>query len=170
MAEGFLRAGCGVVGLDARVASVGSWEDGVPADPRAVQVMADRGIDITSHKSRVATPADISAAHLILAMAREHVVAVSARVPDAFARTFTLREFVDRARATGPKPEDVGLGDYLADVGADRRHADMLDNRAELDIDDPIGQSRRVFDRVATEIEELTWVAVDLLAGYPPRA
>ena len=31
----------------------------------------------------------------------------------------------------------------------------MLDNRLELDIDDPIGQSRRVFERVASEIEEL---------------
>lgn len=169
MAEGLLRSGANVVGLDAQIASAGSWESGVPADPHAVAVMADRGIDIGRHRSHRATPVDIEAADLILAMAVEHILDVAGQVPAAFDRTFTIKEFVARARALGPKDGSLSLAAYLELLGRDRSRGDILRADHTLDVADPLGHGRRAFERTAAELESLVWAAVDLLVGYPPR-
>lgn len=169
MGEALLRAGASVVGLDAQVASVGSWENGVPADPNAVAVMAARGLDIGAHRSRVMRPIDIEAAHLVLGMASEHVIEVATLVPDAFAKTFTLKEFTERARSLGPKDPSLDLEIYLRLLNEPRNRQDLLRVDAGWDIADPLGQGRRSFERAATEIEGLVWASVDLLVGYPPR-
>ncbi len=169
MAEAMLRTGIGVVGLDVRVASGGTWEAGHPADPHAVSVMAERGLDLGEHRSRLVTPADLEAAHVVFAMAREHVVALSAMVPAAFDRTFTLKEFEARGRALGPRGSAQAITEYVAAVGRGRTHADFLRASPSLDVADPLGQGRRAFERTASELETLTWTTVDLLAGYEPR-
>ncbi len=169
MAEALLRVGASAVGLDARVASAGRWKSDLPADPHAVNAMADRGIDISGHRSHTLVDVDISAAHLIVGMATEHVVDIAGRMPEAFRYTFTLREFVARAQAVGPRKPDVLLPDYLELLNADRSHAGLLRAGADVDIVDPLGQGRRAFDRTADELERLCWAAVDLLAGYAPR-
>lgn len=168
MAEALLRAGAGAVGLEVRVASAGRMASDIPADPHAVAVMADRGLDISGHRSHTLNDADISAAHLILGMATEHVVDVAGRVPDAFAYTFMLREFVDRASQVGPRPVEMPLPEYLGSMSTQRSHAGLL-RGAAADIADPLGQSRRAFERTAAELEQLCWATVDLLAGYAPR-
>ena len=170
MAEALLRAGAAVVGLDAQVASVGSWESGVAADPHAVSVMADRGLDISGHGSHKATPVDIEAADLILAMAVEHIVDVAGQVPEAFGHAFTLKEFVARARDLGPKNQSLTLETYLGLLGEGRSRGEMLRADERYDVADPLGQGRRAFERTAVELEGLVWAAVDLLVGYPARS
>ena len=169
MAEALFRTGVGVVGLDIRVASGGTWENGHPAEPNAVAVMADRGLDLARHRSRRTTPADLEAAHLVVAMAREHVVAMAGLVPACFDRTFTLRELEARATVTGPRKPDQSLDDYIAALGHGRNHADFLRASPNLDIVDPLGQGRRAFERTASELETLIWTTLDLFGGYEPR-
>ena len=170
MAAGFLRAGAPAVGLDANVASAGTIPGGRPADPHAVAAMADRGIDISRHRSHEMAPVDVKASDLVLAMAREHVIAAAAQVPDAFSRTFTIRSFVARARIVGPCPSPAELPSWLELLGEGRTHAELLRHDADDDIADPLGQGRRAFDRTAGELEGLCWAALDLIGGYPPRS
>ena len=169
MAEALFRSGVAVAGLDIRVASGGTWENGHQADPNAVTVMADRGLDLTRHRSRRTIPADLEAAHLVVGMAREHVVAMAAMVPSCFDRTFTLKELEARSVASGPRRPDQTIADYIAAVGHGRTHAGFLRESPDIDVADPIGQGRRVFDRTATELEASVWTILDLLAGYQPR-
>ncbi len=170
MAEGLLRAGAGAVGVQAHVASGGSLVGGQPAEPHGVAVMAQRGIDIAGHRSHQVQLADIKAADLILAMAREHVVNVVGQVAEAFAKTFTIKEFVSRASEIGPKSVETPLGGWLDQLAQGREHAELLRRAPEGDIDDPLGLPRRVWERTAAELEQLSWATLDLLAGYPPRS
>lgn len=168
MAEGLLRTGATAVGLDVQVASVGTLDGGSPADPYAVGVMADRGIDIENHCARQMAAADLHAADLVLAMAREHVVAVAAAVPDAFTKTFTIKDFVARASNVGAKPAHSTLAAWLELVNEGRSHAEMLRADEASDVADPLGKGRRAFERTAGELEALVWATLDLLAGYSP--
>lgn len=169
MAEVLFRTGVGVVGLDIRVASGGSLESGRPADPNAVAVMAERGLDLERHRSRRTIAADLEAAHLVVGMAREHVVSMAGLVPTCFDRTFTLKELEARANAVGPRKPDQPLDDYLAGLAQGRTHADFLRASPDLDIVDPLGRGRRAFERTASELETLIWTTLDLFGGYEPR-
>lgn len=169
MAEGLLRAGAKSAGLDLVVASAGTVDSGASADEHAVAVMADRGIDISGHRSHRMTGVDIAASDLILGMAREHVVAVAGIMPDAFPQTFTLKDFVTRGLDVGPKPTHCTLDAWLDVLHEGRVHSDMLRADDTTDIADPLGKGRRAFEKTAAEIDELVWAAVDLLAGYTPK-
>ena len=132
--------------------------------------MADRGIDISAHRSHKLAAVDIEDADLVLCMAREHVVTAAGEVFDAFGRIFTIKDFVARARDVGPKPANDPLDKWLAEVGSGRSHSDLLRPDPEFDVADPLGQGRRAYERTATELEALSWAVLDLLAGYPPRS
>ncbi|MFC2029291.1 low molecular weight protein arginine phosphatase [Chloroflexota bacterium] len=71
MAEGLLREKLDHEQIG--VFSAGVWAlDGQPATPNAVEVMAERGIDISSHIAHTITAEDVAEADLILVMTREH--------------------------------------------------------------------------------------------------
>ena len=73
MAEGLLAAGLGRVGSDLLVASAGTAGGGAaPATEHAVSVLADRGVDISTHRSRGLSAAMVGEADLIVAMTRVH--------------------------------------------------------------------------------------------------
>lgn len=75
MAAGMLRQRLAREGLDGQytVRSAGTWAlEGRPASEHAVEVMAERGVDIAGHRSHGLTSADIAEADLILVMSREH--------------------------------------------------------------------------------------------------
>ncbi len=168
MAEALLRHNARLVGLDAQIASVGTWESGVAPDDHAIRAMKSRGIDITGYRSHSVQVVDIEAADLILAMAAEHVVDVVGRVPAAFDYTFTLKEFVERAERAGPKDPALDLEAYLHSLNEGRSRQDMLRWDDARDIADPLGQGKRAFEKTAVELERLITVAVDLLAGFSP--
>ncbi len=168
MAEGMLRMGANVVAYKAVIASAGTIEGGRPPDPHAIAAMEDRGIDISRHRSHQLTATDVAAADLILCMAREHVIAAASLVPEAFAKTFTMISFVERATAVGPLGDDLSMSQWLDEVGQGRTHAELLQTGTD-DIADPLGQGRRAFDRTADQLEQLCWATIDLLTGYEPR-
>lgn len=99
MAAGLLRRRLAVAGLsdEYEVRSAGTWAaTGAPAAPYARQVMAERGIDITHHRAREISPADIASADLILVMTEAHREALVAEFPDARARTYLLSEMIGK--------------------------------------------------------------------------
>lgn len=66
---------------------------GARAVPLVIEVMRERGIDLSSHKAKRLTPELIERADLILAMNTQHMNAVVKMVPSAIDKVFTLKEF-----------------------------------------------------------------------------
>ena len=130
-----------------------------------VAVMAARGHDTTGHRSRRLSAGLVGPADLVVAMAREHVPEIVAAHPAAWGRTFTLKELVRRGERLGPRRPDQALADYVAQLHAGRRPADLMGGSPDDDVDDPMGASRAVYERTAAEIDDLTARLARLLAG-----
>lgn len=63
--------------------SAGTWAmDGQPASGFAMNVMAERGLDLKSHRARTLTDQDIQNADLIIVMSRGHRDALIAEFPE----------------------------------------------------------------------------------------
>ena len=78
-----------------RAASAGVWTvDGRPATESATMVMAEMGIDIRGHRSRLLTERIVENAALILTMTLSHAEAVRAEFPEHENRVFLLSEVV----------------------------------------------------------------------------
>ncbi|NLV55741.1 MAG: hypothetical protein GXY13_09040 [Acidimicrobiales bacterium] len=166
MGEVLLRDRLSRRGIDAAVRSAGLVADDVPASAGSVKAMAKRGLDLGEHRSRIMTVEDVRAADLVIGMAREHVREAVVLDPDSFARTFTLREIVRRGEVAGPRRVvDDRLepwSTWLDRVGRDRRTADLLGQDDSDDVADPMGMSKRAYERTAVEIERLVDRLIDL--------
>lgn len=166
MAEALLRDRADRAGLDVQVGSAGLISDGVPASEGAVRALRGRGVDLATHRSRPLTAELVGGADLVVGMAREHVREAVVLDPSAMGRAFTLREVVRRGTAVGPRGDEP-LEVWLARVAAGRRPADLLGADTSDDIPDPIGRSRRFYERTAAEIEDLVDRLVEL--AFPIR-
>lgn len=169
MVSGFLRAGSRAVGLHARVASAGFMAADVPVAEFSAAVMADRGIDIASHRSNKIRLVDINAADLILTMEREHVREIVGRSREALAKTYSIREFDQLGRAVGPYSSDDAFGAWLSQLAASRDTDALIQRDTTDDVADPYGGPRRGFEKAADELDVLSWTVLDLLAGYHPK-
>jgi protein-tyrosine phosphatase len=84
-----------------RVESAGTWPlEGQSASERAVQVLAQRGLDAGAHRARVVSAGLLSDFDLVLVMERGHKEALQAEFPDLSRKVYMLTEL------TGP-PYDV---------------------------------------------------------------
>ncbi len=169
MTEYLLRARLRKLGISATVASAGLLPGGYAPPPDGVRVMSDRGIDSSGHISRRFEAEMIKDADLIVGMAREHVRAVVLDIPDAWGRTFALKELVRRGEQVGPRAPEQGLDEWLSDVGAGRRPADLMGSSLEDDVADPIGRSRDAWEQVAAELSTQVDRLVDLIWTSSPR-
>ncbi|MGB8933436.1 MAG: low molecular weight protein-tyrosine-phosphatase [Anaeromyxobacteraceae bacterium] len=66
---------------------------GKPADPSAVALMAERGIDLSPHRATQLTAALVGGVELVLVMERRHQAAVEALTPAARGRVHLLGRF-----------------------------------------------------------------------------
>jgi protein-tyrosine-phosphatase len=101
MAEGLLRQRLSEEGLDTeyQVRSAGVWAvDDNPASANAVEVMAEKGIDITDHIAHTITANDVAEAELILVMAREHAQVIQNTWPQYGWKVHRLSEMVDKRK------------------------------------------------------------------------
>jgi len=73
-------------------ASTGTY-DGAPASRKTIEVMRRRGIDLRGFRAKQVKPELIDWADLVLAMDRHNKKAVINMLPDAAAKTFTLKEY-----------------------------------------------------------------------------
>lgn len=172
MAEGFLRdrlarrgVPAGPAGGGVTVHSAGLLEAGQPASRHGVDILRDRKIDLAPHRSTTMTPDLVANADLLVGMARLHVREAVVLRPQAWPRSFTLKEIVRRGTEVGPRAGGQPIDQWLATVHAGRAHTDLLGDATDDDIFDPIGSSRSVYEKTANEIEDLTDRLVALLFG-----
>ncbi len=170
MAEALLRerlarrgVAAGPEGGGINVHSAGLLDSGNSASENGVVVLKSRGIDMAPHRSTNLTPALVESTDLLLGMARLHVRESVVMRPAVFPKAFTLKEIVRRGEDLGARSSGQSVEEWLAKVHAGRSHADLLGEADADDIFDPIGSSRSVYEKTATEIEGLIDRLVALL-------
>lgn len=157
------RSGIAGVVLSAGTHAIG----GIPATESAELTMQRMGLDIADHLSQPLSDELVEGASLIWCMERLHVVEICRQWPEAFERTFTLKDLARRVAAAHRHPSEP-LPHWLARVGAGREAADLLGHGADDDVADPIGRSLRHYRRAAEVIAESTGAVVAALNGPLP--
>ena len=155
MAAALLARELSARGAAVSVPSAGMLGSGEPPAPLAVSAMADWGLDISAHRSRLVSADDLAAADLTLAMARVHLRHAVVTVPAAWPRAFTLKELVRRGTQIGPRPPGTKLADWLALAHEGRDRTALLGDSADDDIDDPIGGPPQAFAATAGLLGDL---------------
>lgn len=150
MAEGFLRDQAARRSLDVDVRSTGThaW-NGRAATIDGRKVMTSLGVPIDDHRTMELDERLMEWADLVLCLAREHTREVERAHPEAAARTFTLKGFLELLPSL-PTYEDTGS--WLRAAAELRGVADAL---TDPDVDDPFGEREVAYRRVATEIRDL---------------
>jgi protein-tyrosine phosphatase len=167
MAAGLLARGLARSGVPAEVQSAGvSTRDGALPPGDVVAVMREYGVDLSDHRSRTLGSTMVQEAHLVLAMAREHLREAVLFGPRAFDCSFTLKELARRTGAAGPRPNGTELPKWLAILAADRDVMNLLGTSRDDDVDDPVGMPRAVIAKTAEELRLLT---DQLLAALWPQ-
>jgi len=107
MAEYLLRRHLGTH-ANWQVSSAGLFTgNGMPASLPAIEVLREKGIDLTPHRSRVVTKDIIDAATLIVVMTTAHVAELKRRFPEAQDRIYMLKSF-DPECGGGDIPDPLG--------------------------------------------------------------
>ena len=95
MAEAVLRdALTGQVEITVESAGLGALVD-EPASEHSVELMRERGLDITSHRAQQLTPELVTKADLILVMESGHRRVIDANEPTARGKVYRLGEWQD---------------------------------------------------------------------------
>jgi protein-tyrosine phosphatase len=76
--------------------------EGAPASAGALKVLAEKGMDLSPHRSRLLTPERIQSCDLLVAMTRSHAAAILEAVPDASDKIHLLGSFT-----TDPAAPDI---------------------------------------------------------------
>jgi protein-tyrosine-phosphatase len=79
--------------------------EGAPAAPHAITVGREAGFDLTRHRSRGLTAADIRAADLVLVMTISHLEQLARRFPHEGQSRHLLRAFEAGPEPSGGAPE-----------------------------------------------------------------
>lgn len=162
MAEAFLRARLAQRGVPGTVRSAGTAAPGGPASAHGVDVLGERGLDLSAHRSTRLDADTLASADLVLGLAREHVREAVVFEPAAFGRTFTLKEVVRRGRVVGARAAGEPFDTWLARLHTGRTPRELLGESRDDDVEDPIGGDRVDYVRTADEIDALIAALVDL--------
>ncbi len=118
------------------VSSAGiSVYDGQAPSEHSVEVLRERGIDITAQRSQMLTPEIVQRVDFIVGMTLGHRDAILAYYPASAEKLFVLREFVS----------GVDLGS------------------AEIDVPDPIGMDKEEYERTRNLIQEAMPALLDFV-------
>jgi protein-tyrosine phosphatase len=165
MAQAMLSSRLAARGVTVPVASAGLLAGGRRPPAEVISVMAARGIDVTGHRSRTVTAADLATADLILGLAREHVRHAAVLAPEAWPRAFTIRELLRRGLRAGPRAAGQPLGDWLTRAARGRGRVDLLGSSPADDVADPAGGPAPGYQVTAVLLDRLTRDLADL--GWP---
>jgi protein-tyrosine phosphatase len=163
MAEAFLRHRLEGRRVDVHVASAGLRLVGEPASANGVDVLAERGLDLSAHRSRILDGELLESTDLALAMSREHLREAVLALPDIWPRAFTLKELVRRGETIGRRAPGESIEAWLARAHSGRNRVDLLGSSSDDDVDDPMGLSRSAYEKTADELADLVDRLVDLL-------
>ncbi len=133
---------------DVEVVSAGTWAGvGSPATSEAVRLLGDRGIELSSHRSRSLSPDDVASADLVVAMTSVHVREILELGPDSAHKVVMLKEICEMD--PGDVPADASRSERLNALLAATRPAP----RRDLDVDDPMGFSAGAYERCVRDLE-----------------
>lgn len=98
---------------DWAVESAGTWTvAGRPASRYIVELMAERGLDVSHHRSRVVKRHLIEQADLVLVMARGHAEALRLEFPDQAGKIYLLSEMRNHHRYDVEDPYGRSFEEY----------------------------------------------------------
>jgi protein-tyrosine-phosphatase len=138
----------------ASVHSAGLLGDGSPATDQAIAVMAEIGIDLSSHRSRTVTAAMVEASDLVVTMTRQHAVEISILAP-GHGRLFQLRNLVRQAEAAGRRSRDQTLDAWLKGLDGQLGGVGVLGSALADDIVDPIGLPPGAYRQTRQTLDDL---------------
>ncbi|SRR6266487_1211141 len=168
MAAALLARRLAGLGVGMPVCSAGMLHDGAQPPAEVIAAIAAYGLDVTDHRSHVVSGADLAAAGLVLAMAREHVRHAVVTKPEVWPRTFTLRELLRRGEQIGARPVGESLAEWLWRAHEGRVRAELLGHSPDDDVADPIGgpphayaATAALLDQLVTRLAELCWGHAD---------
>ena len=131
-----------------------------------VDVLREWGVDLAGHRSRLITAEAVERADVVLTMEHYQVAEVVLIAPDAWERTFTLREIVRRGQRVGRRAPNEDVADWFGRLSAGRTRMELV-GAWHLDVADPAGQGSVAIERTADEIQGLVDGLVDL--AWPKR-
>src|ERR1017187_3346839 len=155
MAEALLGARIAERELPAVVVSAGLLERGRERPPEVTAMLAKRGVALPDQLSRQLLQGDLQRADLVLGMERAHVRHAVLLEPEAWPRTFTLKELVRRGAELGSRQPGESPGTWLARAHEGRDRPDMLGDSLLDDVADPYGGPSSAYEAAVTEIEDL---------------
>ncbi|MEZ5243758.1 MAG: hypothetical protein R2707_01575 [Acidimicrobiales bacterium] len=162
LAERFLRREIDRRGLDVAVESCGLLFDDEPASDIVLEVLAERGIDASDHRSRRFDAEMLSGVDLVVTMERAHARELTVSIQGASPRIHTLGGLV---AWLGEADDLAGSpAERVARCAAVREAADLLGSGPD-EIEDPHGRSRRVHRKAADRIETLSIGLLDGVFG-----
>ena len=161
MAAALLRAEFVRLAYAGSVSSAGTDATNASVAPETLAVMDEYGIDLRDHCAQRVDATLIQSADLILTMEANHIAKIVTSVTSAFAKTYAIREFVDRARERTPRTRDETILAYTSRLHVGRTPADVL--RTVVPIEDPWGMQRAAHAKCATELAELARLAALLI-------
>jgi protein-tyrosine phosphatase len=129
-----------------------------PASRPAVRVLHDRGIDLTDHRARHLTRAELERADLVVVMAQDHLDAIRALAPETLPKVARLKDLARRSITPMPGTDRAGR---LQALLAATPPAEL----AALDVADPYGRSLDSYATTAEEIERGVDALVRVLCG-----
>ncbi len=147
------------------MSSAGLFPSGRAATDHAIATMADRGLDLETHRSHRLDTAMVQRADLVIGMAREHVREVAIIAPEALGRCFTLKELVRGGEAVGARKPSEPFADWLGHLSVGRRREDLVGvgHNDAFDIRDPAGSTRADYEVTADEIDGLLGRFIELV-------
>jgi protein-tyrosine phosphatase len=161
MAEALLRRHLERAGIESHVSSAGFSASGQSPTTEILEVMADRGLDVSMHRSRRIDASMLDQADLVVGMARRHVRDCVVMAPACLSRAFTLKELNRRIGEVGLSSEGEALAAWSARLAAGRSPTSHLGDDPDDDVVDPMGRRFRIYQQVAAEID-------GLIAGLAP--
>ncbi len=147
------------------VESAGTSDRGQQVPAELLEILDERGVDLSSHRGRELGASMLLQADLVIALDQSQVRAVVALDPLVWAKTFRIGEFVARGRLTSRREADQGVRSWIDQVHRGRSSTELQATTAGDDISDPIGGSRARYVAMVDEVAGLVNEMVDLL--YP---
>jgi protein-tyrosine phosphatase len=75
---------------------------GKPADPISVELMEEKGIDLSQHCAQQINSVLVSASDLILTMEQKHVEAIQSKYPEARGKVHLIGKWIDNQEVPDP--------------------------------------------------------------------
>jgi protein-tyrosine phosphatase len=124
-------------GRDVVVMDAGLGDPGMPVTSATLEVAAQNGLDLRRHDSTTVDADMVAQADLVICMERAHVRELVVSYPEAWPKTFTLKEFVRRADEHEPRDPDESLAGWLPELHEGRIRRDLLGASPHDDVADP---------------------------------